>query len=88
MLKEHIVKNKAVFQSQAVYLRNLENQMGQLAIALSNRPQRSLLSNTEVPRRKCKEHCKVINLRSRKEIQIPVGVSKRRGEPTLIHEKP
>ena len=63
-------------QSQAVSLRNLENQMGQLATAMSNRTQGSLPSNTEDPRRESKEHCKVISLRSRKNVDIPVEVTK------------
>ena len=52
------MKNEVVVQSQTVTLRNLENKIGQLATALSNRPQGSLLSNTEDPRREGKEHCK------------------------------
>ena len=36
LLKEYIVKNEAIVQSQAVSLRNLENQIGQFATALSN----------------------------------------------------
>ena len=54
LLKEYIMKNKAIFQSQAGTLRNLENQIGQLATALSNKPQSSLPSNTEYPRREGK----------------------------------
>ncbi|KAH9658480.1 hypothetical protein KPL70_023512 [Citrus sinensis] len=38
LIKDYIVKNEAVVQSHAAYLRNLENQIGQLATALSNRP--------------------------------------------------
>ncbi|XP_062114094.1 uncharacterized protein LOC133825122 [Humulus lupulus] len=38
MLKEYIVKNEAMFQSQAASLRNLENQVGQLANEPRNRP--------------------------------------------------
>ena len=45
------MKNEAVVQSQDISLRNLENQIGQLATALSNRPHGSLPSNTEDPRR-------------------------------------
>ena len=63
LIKDYIVKNEAVVQSHSVSLRNLENQIGQLATALSNIPQGSLPSNTEDPRREGKEHCKVINLR-------------------------
>ena len=74
------MKIEAVVQSHAASLRNLENQIGQLATALSNRPQGSLPSNTEDPRREGKEHCKVINLRYGKDIDSPVGVPKRRIE--------
>ncbi|KAH9723603.1 hypothetical protein KPL70_007177 [Citrus sinensis] len=76
LIKEYIAKNEAIVQSQAVSLRNLENQMGQLATAMSSRTQGSLPSNTEDPRRESKEHYKVINLRSGKNIDIPVDVTK------------
>ncbi|XP_024024962.1 uncharacterized protein LOC112092619 [Morus notabilis] len=69
LLKEYMVRNDsliqgqaALLQSQATSLRTLENQVGQLANALSNRPQGSLLSDTENPRRDGKEHCKAITL--------------------------
>ncbi|KAH9801229.1 hypothetical protein KPL71_000949 [Citrus sinensis] len=58
-----------------------------LAAALSNRPQGSLPSNTEDPRREEKEHCKVINLRSGKDVHSPVCVPKRRVEPTSIQKE-
>ena len=45
--------------------------MGQLATAISSRTQGSLPSNIEDPRREGKEHYKVINLRSGKNIDIP-----------------
>ncbi|KAH9780492.1 hypothetical protein KPL71_008099 [Citrus sinensis] len=73
LIKDYIVKNEAVVQNHTVSLRNLENQIGQLAAALSNIPQGSLPSNTEDPRREGKEHCKVINLRSGKDVHSPVG---------------
>ncbi|KAH9716271.1 hypothetical protein KPL71_021404 [Citrus sinensis] len=72
---EYNAKNEAIVQSQAVSLRNLENQMGQLAIAMSSRTQGSLPSNTEDLRREGKEHCKAINLRSGKNIDISVDVT-------------
>ncbi|XP_052299852.1 uncharacterized protein LOC127903156 [Citrus sinensis] len=50
--------------------------MGQLATAMSSRTQGSLPSNTDDPRRESKEHCKVISLRSRKHVDIPVKVTK------------
>ncbi|XP_062093785.1 uncharacterized protein LOC133799807 [Humulus lupulus] len=69
MLKEYIVKNEAMIQSQAASLRNLENQVGQLANELRNRPHGTLPSDTENPRNGSKEHCKVITLRSGKELE-------------------
>ncbi|KAH9698290.1 hypothetical protein KPL71_023958 [Citrus sinensis] len=51
LIKEYIAKNEVIVQSQAVSLRNLENQMGQLATAMSSRTQGSLPNNTEDPRR-------------------------------------
>ena len=58
----------------------MENQIGQLATALSNRPQGNLPSNIDNPRREGKEHYKVINLRSGKDADNLVGVPKRRIE--------
>ena len=69
------MKNEAIVQSQTVSLRNLENQIGQLATAMSNRAQGSLSSNTEDPRTEGKKHCKVINLRYGKNIDISVDVA-------------
>ena len=80
------MKNEVVVQSHTISLRNLENQIGQLAAVLSNIPQDSLPSNTEDPRREGKEHYKVINLRSVKDVHSLVGV-KRRAEPTSIQEE-
>ena len=57
-------------------MRNLENQMGQLATAMSNKTQESLPTNTEDLRRESKEHYKVINLKSGKNVDIPVDVTK------------
>ena len=71
------MKNEVGIQSQPIYLR--KNQIGLLAIALSNRPQGCLLSNIEDPRREGKEHCKLINLRFRKNVHIPVSVPKKSG---------
>ncbi|KAH9763243.1 hypothetical protein KPL70_001093 [Citrus sinensis] len=76
LIKEYIAKNEAIVQSQAVSLRNLENQIGQLATVMSSRTQGSLPSNTEDHRRESKEHCKVISLRSGKHVDIPVEVTK------------
>ena len=68
-----MTKTESHIQNQGVALRNLENQVGQLANALSSRQNGALPSNTEVPQRDGKEHCKVIQLRSGKEITTPAG---------------
>ena len=81
------MKNEVVVQSYAASLGNLENQIGQLAIALSNKPQGNLPGNTKDPRKEGKEHCKVTNLRSRKDVHSPVGVLKRRAESTSIQRE-
>ena len=47
---------------------------------MSSRSQGSLPSNTEDLRREGNEHCKVINLRSGKNINIHVDVTKKRLE--------
>ncbi|XP_024028757.1 uncharacterized protein LOC112093792 [Morus notabilis] len=80
LLKEYMARNDslipgqaALLQSQAASLRTLENQVGQLANVLSNRPQGSLPSDTKNPRRDgkehCKEHCKAITLQNGREIE-------------------
>lgn len=42
---------------------------------MSSISQESLPNNTKDPRRDGKEHCKVINLRSRKNVDIHVDVT-------------
>ena len=64
-------KTESHIQNQGGALRNLENQVGQLANALSSRPSGLLPSNTETPKPNGKEHCKFIQLRSGKEVTIP-----------------
>ena len=81
------MKNEVISQSQAVSLRNLENQIGQLATVLSNRPQGNLPSNTEDLRKEGKEHCKVINLRSVKGVDILVGMLRKKMEPISSPEE-
>ncbi|KAL5578276.1 hypothetical protein UlMin_019975 [Ulmus minor] len=66
-----MTKTESHIQNQGVALRNLDNQVGQLANALSSRSNGALPSNTEVPQRDRKEHCKVIQLRSGNEIITP-----------------
>ncbi|KAL5568112.1 hypothetical protein UlMin_024687 [Ulmus minor] len=71
LLKEYMARNDTVIQSQAASLRNLENQVGQLANELKNRPPGTLPSNTESPKRDGKEHCKAITLRGGKTLEEP-----------------
>ncbi|XP_062100510.1 uncharacterized protein LOC133806424 [Humulus lupulus] len=69
MLKEYIVKNEDMIQSQAASLRNLANQDVKLANEHRNRPHGSLPSDTENPINGGKEHCKFVTLRSGKELE-------------------
>ena len=64
-----MAKNDAIIQSQQVSLRNLENQVKQLATALNNRPLGSLPSDTKVPRNHRKEQVKAIELRNAKTVE-------------------
>lgn len=59
---------KVMIKSQAVAIKNLETQMGQMPSMLNNRPQSTLPSTTETnPRREGKEQCQAITLRSWKQ---------------------
>ena len=51
--------------------------MGKLATSMSSRTQGRLPSNTEDLKKEGKEHCKAINLRYGKNIDIPVDVTKK-----------
>ena len=64
-----MAKNDAWTQSQAATLKNLENQIGQLATELRNIPQGTLSSDTENPRNLGKEHIKTVALRSGKILE-------------------
>ncbi|XP_017609690.1 uncharacterized protein LOC108455664 [Gossypium arboreum] len=65
LLKAYMTKNDAT-------LRNLENQVGQLATELRNRPQGVLPSDMKNPRNPGKEHCKALTLRSGKMIELNI----------------
>ena len=56
-------------------LRNLENQVGQLASNLSRRPQGGLLSNTK---KNPREEINVVTLRNIKELEEVKGEPKKR----------
>ncbi|GMN19024.1 hypothetical protein TIFTF001_045118 [Ficus carica] len=87
LIKEYIAKNDARVQSHDATLRSLENQIGQIANALNVRPQGSLPSNTEDPRREGKEHCKAILLRNGREIERREKPKAVQNEPTSIQEQ-
>ena len=82
------MKYEAIVQSQAISLRNLKNQIGRLATAMSSKSQGSLLNNKEDPIREGNKHCKVINLRSIKNVGIPIDVAKKRLELISSQEQP
>jgi hypothetical protein len=69
LVTKMITQQDATIQNQNAQIRNLENQIGQMASILNNRPQGSLPSDTEKnPRRDGNEQCKVVTLRSGKEL--------------------
>ncbi|KAA3469717.1 Integrase-like protein [Gossypium australe] len=84
-----MVKNDALIQSQATTLKNLVNQIGQLATELLNRLQGALLSDTENARNLGKEHRKVVALQSCKTLEPKEVVvedeliEKEESEPTV-----
>ncbi|XP_061351350.1 uncharacterized protein LOC133296396 [Gastrolobium bilobum] len=71
MLKDFITRNDATIQSQSASIKNLENQVGQLADAMRSRPVGTLPSNTENPRGEGKEQIKAIALRNGKAVDEP-----------------
>ncbi|XP_062075231.1 uncharacterized protein LOC133779264 [Humulus lupulus] len=73
-----------MIQSQVVSLRILENQVGQLANELRNRPHGTLPSDTENPRNGSNEHCKAVTLRSGKELENSKTKSGHEGKSSSI----
>ena len=82
-----MTKTKTHIQNQGVALRNLENQVGQLANALSSRPSGSLPCNTETPKPNGKEHCKAITLRSGNTVETPEVKKKNQKDPASTQEE-
>ncbi|KAL5573402.1 hypothetical protein UlMin_022999 [Ulmus minor] len=80
-------KTETHIQNQGVALRNLENQVGQLATALSSRPSGALPSNTENPQRDGKQHAKAITLRSGNTVEVPEARKRTQKESDLIQEE-
>ncbi|XP_060962179.1 uncharacterized protein LOC133032300 [Cannabis sativa] len=77
-------RKTSISTSQAASLRNHELQLGHLANELKARPQGSLPSDTENPRRDGKEQCKSIQLRSGKHLKNSEEEIKGSWEPTSI----
>jgi hypothetical protein len=71
--KNFAVETKNQILAQGVSIKNLENQVGQIATALSSRPSGALHSTTKIIAStlsdKGKETCKVISLRSGRECE-------------------
>ncbi|KAL5570270.1 hypothetical protein UlMin_026845 [Ulmus minor] len=87
LLKEYMARNDAVIQSQAASLRNLENQVGQLANELKNQPPGTLPSNTKIPKIDGKDHCKAITLRGGKTLETPEVKKKNQKNPISSQEE-
>ena len=76
---------KLLCKSQAVSIKTLENQIGQIANALLNHPPGTLSSDTEVPGRKeAKEQVKAITLRSGK---VANAEKVKDGEAEIVDKK-
>ncbi|KAL5574287.1 hypothetical protein UlMin_023884 [Ulmus minor] len=87
MMRAFMNKTETHIQNQGVALRNLENQVGQLATALSSRPSGALPSNTENPQRDGKEHAKAITLRSGNTVEVPEASKRTQKESDLVQEE-
>ncbi|KAL5542129.1 hypothetical protein UlMin_009839 [Ulmus minor] len=87
MMRAFMNKTETHIQNQGVALRNLENQVGQLATALSSRPSGALPSNTENPQRDGKEHAKAITLRSGNTVEVPKASKRTQKESDLVQEE-
>ncbi|KAJ0978037.1 hypothetical protein J5N97_013511 [Dioscorea zingiberensis] len=70
LILKYMQNNDTTIQNLQATVQNLENQIGQIAKTLSERPQGSMLGNTEENPRG--EQCKDITLRSWKEVELPV----------------
>ncbi|XP_040934528.1 uncharacterized protein [Gossypium hirsutum] len=84
-----MAKNDALIQSQAVTLKNLENQIGQLATEFCSRPQGALPSDIKNSRNLGKEHCKVVELRNgkileTKEVLVEEKLTEKKGSQPIV----
>lgn len=90
MMKEFMARTDTTIQGLTSTVRNLKNEMWQLAIELKNRHQGTLPSDTENPRREGKEHCKAVTLRSGKvldESKIKKHSVEKANESTVASEE-
>ncbi|KAA3470921.1 reverse transcriptase [Gossypium australe] len=94
-LQAYITKNDELIQSQAATLKNLGNQVGQLANELRSRPQGIWPSDTENLKSMAKVHCKIVILQSGKtwepkdvEVEHKHIVAKGKEEVQLSVETP
>ncbi|KAL5539546.1 hypothetical protein UlMin_045339 [Ulmus minor] len=87
MMRAFMNKTETHIQNQGVALRNLENQVGQLATALSSRPSGALPSNTENPQKNGNEHAKAITLRSGNTVEVPEASKRTQKESDLVQEE-
>ncbi|KAL5563684.1 hypothetical protein UlMin_033431 [Ulmus minor] len=87
MMRAFMNKTETHIQNQGVDLRNLENQVVQLATALSSRPSGALPSNTESPQRDGNEHAKAITLRSGNTVEVPEARKRAQKESDLVQEE-
>ena len=63
-----MTSNDLAMKNQAIAIKNIENQIGQIALALNNRPQGTLPSDTERNPKGNQEQCKAVMLRSGKHL--------------------
>ena len=86
MMKSHDKfenETRTSLNNQAAQLRNLEIQMGQMALLLRERRHGNLPNNSKVnPRREGNEHCKVVTLRSAKNLELSVEAQEEEENPT------
>ena len=86
-MRAFMKKIESHIQNQGVALRNLENQVGQLATALSSRLSGALPSNTENPQKNGKEHAKVITLRSGNTVEVPEVKKRTKKDCVVVQEE-
>ncbi|XP_061348807.1 uncharacterized protein LOC133294174 [Gastrolobium bilobum] len=88
MLKDYMIMSDAIIYNQAASIKNLETQVGQLAEALRSRPQGTLPSNTEVPKKNGEEQVNAISLRSGKAKALNQNEEDKVAEEVENHDQP